>query len=179
MAVTAQTITRTNLREFAFTRDNERANYIDHVFSHSVALSIFANQSLGDFGGTPLRGRGHRVEAGGHQLTDTVVLGEQYSHQKVSAFDVRQGHILPRLDRSLFAGESMFHRARDASKVALVHLVVAMSASGGGLLDVQWQTEHLSTLGAVVIGRDAYLDRLEEALRLPGPSWGSAATAPR
>lgn len=78
----------------------------------------------------------------------------------------------------LFAGESMFYRARDASKVALVHLVVAMSGGGGGLLDVQWQTEHLSTLGAVVIGREEYLDRLEEALKLPGPSWGSAATAP-
>jgi leucyl/phenylalanyl-tRNA--protein transferase len=68
----------------------------------------------------------------------------------------------------LFAGESMFHLARDASKVALVHLVVMMNR-GGALLDVQWQTPHLESLGAVVIGRDEYLQRLPKALALPGP----------
>lgn len=69
----------------------------------------------------------------------------------------------------MFAGESMFHVARDASKVALVHLVVMMSAGGGKLLDVQWQTEHLERLGAVVIGRNAYLDLLPDALDSDGP----------
>jgi leucyl/phenylalanyl-tRNA--protein transferase len=68
----------------------------------------------------------------------------------------------------LFAGESMFHYARDASKVALVHLVVVMN-QGGRLLDVQWQTPHLETLGAVVIGREEYLRRLPDALAAPGP----------
>ena len=68
----------------------------------------------------------------------------------------------------LFAGESMFHLARDASKVAMVHLVVVMNR-GGRLLDVQWQTSHLESLGAVVIGRDEYLRRLPEALAVPGP----------
>lgn len=68
----------------------------------------------------------------------------------------------------LFAGESMFHLARDASKVALVHLVVVMN-QGGSLLDVQWQTPHLESLGAVVIGRDEYLRRLPRAIALPGP----------
>jgi len=67
----------------------------------------------------------------------------------------------------LFAGESMFHEVRDASKVALVHLVVVMNRGGGRLLDVQWQTPHLESLGAVVIGRDAYLGKLEEALNGP------------
>jgi leucyl/phenylalanyl-tRNA--protein transferase len=67
----------------------------------------------------------------------------------------------------LFAGESMFHEVRDASKVALVHLVVVMNRGGGRLLDVQWQTPHLVSLGAVVIGRDAYLDKLKEALDGP------------
>nr|WP_231980156.1 hypothetical protein [Tessaracoccus coleopterorum] len=50
----------------------------------------------------------------------------------------------------LFAGESMFHdpeRGRDASKVALVRLVLELEASGVELLDVQWLTEHLGTLG--------------------------------
>ncbi len=58
-------------------------------------------------------------------------------------------------------------RFRDASKVALVHLVVVMNRGGGNLLDVQWQTPHLESLGAVVIGRDAYMGKLEEALSGP------------
>lgn len=69
----------------------------------------------------------------------------------------------------LFAGESMFHLAADASKVALVHLVVIMN-SGGALLDVQWQTEHLESLGAVIVGRDEYLRRLPAAIGVKGPS---------
>lgn len=68
----------------------------------------------------------------------------------------------------LFAGESMFHLTRDASKVALVHLVVVMN-QGGRLLDVQWQSPHLESLGAVVIGRDEYLRRLPGALAVPSP----------
>jgi leucyl/phenylalanyl-tRNA--protein transferase len=67
----------------------------------------------------------------------------------------------------LFAGESMFHESRDASKVALVHLVVVMTKGGGELLDVQWQTPHLQSLVAVVIGREAYLEKLEKALDGP------------
>jgi leucyl/phenylalanyl-tRNA--protein transferase len=67
----------------------------------------------------------------------------------------------------LFAGESMFHESRDASKVALVHLVVVMTRGGGELLDVQWQTPHLQSLGAVVIGREAYLEKLKKALDGP------------
>ena len=67
----------------------------------------------------------------------------------------------------LFAGESMFHDVSDASKVALVHLLVVMNQGGGRLLDVQWQTPHLQSLGAVVIGRVAYLGKLDEALRGP------------
>jgi leucyl/phenylalanyl-tRNA---protein transferase len=74
----------------------------------------------------------------------------------------------------LFAGESMFHLARDASKVALVHLVVVMSQGGGSLLDVQWLTPHLESLGAEVIGRDAYLARLGPALDGPDPFLASS-----
>lgn len=69
----------------------------------------------------------------------------------------------------LFAGESMFHLARDASKVALVHLVVLMNTGGGRLLDVQWLTPHLESLGATVIGKAVYLERLGSAVRGPGP----------
>ena len=73
----------------------------------------------------------------------------------------------------LFAGESMFHRVRDASKVALVALVELMTADGvaGRLLDVQWVTPHLATLGAVEVSRSAYLRLLARALPLPAPPW--------
>jgi leucyl/phenylalanyl-tRNA---protein transferase len=71
----------------------------------------------------------------------------------------------------LFAGESMFHRADDASKVALVALVRWLSAAGGRrLLDVQWLTPHLASLGAVEVSRERYLQLLAAALRLPPPS---------
>ena len=73
----------------------------------------------------------------------------------------------------LFAGESMFHRERDASKVALVSLVETLRACGGSrLLDVQWSTDHLASLGAVEIPRTEYLRRLDGALALP-PCLGS------
>lgn len=64
----------------------------------------------------------------------------------------------------LFAGESMFHHATDASKVALVGLVDHLHEVGVELLDVQWLTPHLATLGAVEISRTEYLDRLRHAL---------------
>ena len=63
----------------------------------------------------------------------------------------------------------MFHHARDASKVALVALVDLLRESGGRLLDVQWLTPHLASLGARELDRSAYLKRLENALVAPLP----------
>ena len=63
-----------------------------------------------------------------------------------------------------FFGESMFHSARDASKVALVHLVARLRMAGVTLLDTQFVTPHLATLGAVEIPRADYHRRLDEAL---------------
>jgi leucyl/phenylalanyl-tRNA---protein transferase len=78
----------------------------------------------------------------------------------------------------LFAGESMFHRVRDASKVALVGLVDVLTGDGvaGRLLDVQWVTPHLATLGAVEVPRSAYLRQLAAALELPPPDWDPGAS---
>lgn len=63
-----------------------------------------------------------------------------------------------------FAGESMFHRATDASKAALVHVVDWLGVTGGRLIDVQWTTPHLVSLGAVDIPRSEYLERLAAAI---------------
>lgn len=68
---------------------------------------------------------------------------------------------------SFFAGESMFHLRSDASKVALVALVDAMKATGGALLDVQWQTPHLESLGAVEMSRPEYLQLLKASIAQP------------
>ncbi len=75
-----------------------------------------------------------------------------------------------------FFGESMFHRARDASKVALVHLIARLKAGGFRLLDTQFVTEHLKTFGAVEIPRRQYHKLLESALGSDG-DFGALGTS--
>jgi leucyl/phenylalanyl-tRNA--protein transferase len=72
----------------------------------------------------------------------------------------------------LFAGESMFHRDRDASKVALVGLVEGLrdDHQADRLVDVQWLTPHLASLGAVELPRSMYLRRLARALPVQTPA---------
>jgi leucyl/phenylalanyl-tRNA--protein transferase len=65
-----------------------------------------------------------------------------------------------------FFGESMFHTATDASKVALVALVERLRARGFGLLDTQWVTPHLVQFGAIEVPRAEYLERLAATLAL-------------
>ncbi len=67
-----------------------------------------------------------------------------------------------------FFGESMFHRATNASKIALVHLVERLNAGGFSLLDTQFISEHLRSLGAIEIPRAEYERRLHQALMLDG-----------
>lgn len=75
----------------------------------------------------------------------------------------------------LFAGESMFHRERDASKAALVALVERLRSAGGPrLLDVQWRTDHLASLGVIDVSRHDYLAALTVAVTLP-PSFSETA----
>lgn len=66
----------------------------------------------------------------------------------------------------LFAGESMFSRVKDASKVALTHLTNHLRAGGFVLHDVQMMTPHLRRFGAILIPREEYKARLAEALRV-------------
>jgi leucyl/phenylalanyl-tRNA--protein transferase len=65
---------------------------------------------------------------------------------------------------AVFFGESMFHRRRDASKIALVHLVARLKAGGFKLLDTQFITEHLKTFGAYEVSRRQYSKMLDDAL---------------
>ncbi len=68
-----------------------------------------------------------------------------------------------------FAAESKFHRATDASKAAVAHLIALLRRHGGILLDVQWKTDHLAGLGVVEISRTEYVCRLRQALERPLP----------
>jgi leucyl/phenylalanyl-tRNA---protein transferase len=79
--------------------------------------------------------------------------------------------------RGAFFGESMFRRARDASKVALVHLFARLKTGGFRLLDAQFSTEHLASLGAVEISREAFRLRLADALEIEADfgAWPAAA----
>jgi leucyl/phenylalanyl-tRNA--protein transferase len=81
-----------------------------------------------------------------------------------------------------FFGESMFHRARDASKVALVHLVARLIAGGFVLLDTQFVTPHLRSFGATEVSRRRYRAMLDQAVagnadffRLPAETSGTEA----
>jgi leucyl/phenylalanyl-tRNA--protein transferase len=76
----------------------------------------------------------------------------------------------------LFAGESMFHHATDASKVALVALVDELRSTGASLLDVQWLTPHLASLGATDVPRAIYLDLLDAALHTTVRPFGDATS---
>ena len=80
-----------------------------------------------------------------------------------------------------FFGESMFSVERDASKVALVHLVARLRAGGFTLLDTQFVTPHLSRFGAVEMPRTRYLSQLADALPRPAafypPGFSDAAVS--
>ena len=95
--------------------------------------------------------------------------GELHARGSAHSIEVREGGELVgglygvSLGAAFF-GESMFHRTRDASKVALVHLAARLRLGGYRLLDTQFLTEHLASLGAVEISRGEYRRRLAAAL---------------
>jgi leucyl/phenylalanyl-tRNA--protein transferase len=109
---------------------------------------------------------------GGSWITDAFVDGYTQLHElgwahSVEVFDGNgelAGGLYGVRIEGYFSGESMFHRQRDASKVALMALVELMQASAMTLLDVQWCSEHLASLGAIELPRHAYLARLGAAL---------------
>lgn len=77
-----------------------------------------------------------------------------------------------------FFGESMFSRERDASKVALAWLVARLKVGGFSLLDCQFITDHLASLGAVEISRNAYVALLDTALGLGGSALPPSSSGP-
>ncbi len=76
MSVAAQTITRDDLRVFAFTRDHRMKGVTDHVFNHDPMTAILLGQDLGNFGGVNMRGAGKTTQVGGHSVQIPVRLGK-------------------------------------------------------------------------------------------------------
>lgn len=98
-------------------------------------------------------------------------LGWAHSIEAWSADGALVGGVYGVAIGGLFAAESMFHRVTDAGKVALAELVDLLRVGGATLLDVQWTTPHLASLGAVDVPRAKYLELLTQAVARPGPSW--------
>ncbi len=102
----------------------------------------------------------------------TQLHNEGYAHSvEVFHEDVLVGGLYGVSFAGFFAGESMVHTMRDASKVALLHLVEILQAGGVTLLDAQWITPHLESLGAVAINKSEYFTRLEKSLETATMSW--------
>ncbi len=100
------------------------------------------------------------------------LFGELHQLGHAHSVETRQhGHLVGGLYGvaigGVFFGESMFSFARDASKVALVHLVARLRLGGFRLLDTQFVTAHLSQFGAEELARDDYKARLAHALAVP------------
>ncbi len=92
-----------------------------------------------------------------------------FDHRQCHTIEVRQDGVLVgglygvSIGRAFF-GESMFHKATDASKVALVHLVARLKKGGYKLLDSQFKTDHLANFGAIEIDKSLYQVLLGQAL---------------
>jgi leucyl/phenylalanyl-tRNA--protein transferase len=126
---------------------------VDHAFADVVAMCAAPNRPGGWISAAIAKAYGelHR-------------LGWAHSVEAWSADGSLVGGLYGVAIGGLFAGESMFSTADDASKVALVHLVEALRSGGGTLLDVQWSTPHLASLGAIDVPRGDYLQLLADAV---------------
>lgn len=136
---------------------------VDHAFDAVVAACAaraetwISPQIEGLYGGLHRLGHAHSVEV----WIDDRLAGGLYG--------VRLG--------AAFFGESMFSHARDASKIALVHLVARLRAGGFLLLDTQFTTAHLRQFGAFEIRRNRYHELLDVALRRPADFYRLAEDA--
>jgi leucyl/phenylalanyl-tRNA--protein transferase len=116
----------------------------------------------GDDGGTWITSDMRRAYVELHQLGHAHSV-EIWRHGALAGglYGVRLG--------SMFFGESMFHRERDASKVAVSHLVDMCLATDIRLIDCQWHTPHLESLGGRTIPRAQFLGLLKDLVHTPGP----------
>ena len=144
--------------------------HISHRLARTLRSGKFTvtiNQAFGDV----IRGCAERDE--GTWLTQAMIDAYERLHRFGVAHSIEAwqdgklgGGLYGVALGGLFAGESMFHRVTDASKVALTFTVKHLTERGFRLFDTQFLTEHTARLGAVEIPRREYLERLQQALRI-------------
>lgn len=117
-----------------------------------------------------------RDEQGGTWITAEMIAAytelhrQGYAHSfEVWMDDELAGGLYGVAIGGMFYGESMFHRRRDASKIAFIHMAQHLFAHGVGLIDCQMPTAHLASLGARLIGRELFVARVQLLLRCPLP----------
>ncbi|MFW5693368.1 MAG: leucyl/phenylalanyl-tRNA--protein transferase [Thermoguttaceae bacterium] len=150
------------------------AFHVSRRLARTVRSGRFTVTLDRDFAGV-IRGCARtRREQGGTWITPRMIRAYRRLHELDVAHSVEAwredrlvGGVYGVAISGLFAGESMFHTERDASKVALVHLVEHLRRRGYVLFDIQQWTEHTARFGAIEISRREYLHRLEKALWQP------------
>ncbi|MBY0521834.1 MAG: leucyl/phenylalanyl-tRNA--protein transferase [Gemmataceae bacterium] len=142
---------------------------VSRRLARTVRSGTFGITVNRDFAGV-IRGCGFRPGEG-TWITPEMIDAYEEMHRRGHAHslevwhgDTLAGGIYGVAIGGFFAGESMFTRVRDASKVALVHLVERLRQRGFQLFDTQFVTDHTRGLGAIEIPRAAYLKRLKKAL---------------
>ncbi len=113
------------------------------------------------------------TDEGGNWINDEIIESYCRLHRAGFAHSVEAWHAGELVGglygvslKGAFFGESMFHRSRDASKVALWRLVERLRERHYQLLDIQWLTPHLERLGAIEIPRGRYLELLAESMQV-------------
>lgn len=145
--------------------------HISRRLSQTLRSGKFTVTADRDFAGV-IRGCATADDRRGHTwLTPEMIAAYEKLHELGHAHSIEvwqneqlAGGVYGVSIDGLFAGESMFHRVRDASKVALAHLIDHLRNRGYQLFDIQQLTEHTASLGAIEIPRAEYLRRLAAAL---------------
>jgi leucyl/phenylalanyl-tRNA---protein transferase len=145
--------------------------HVSRRLARTVARGRYEVTVNKDFAGV-IRGCANRGE--GTWITPAMIMAYERLHDLGHAHSLEvwmagalAGGIYGVTLGGFFAGESMFSRKRDASKIALVHLMERLEQRQFALFDTQMLTDHTARLGAMEIPRATYLDRLQNALRLP------------
>jgi leucyl/phenylalanyl-tRNA--protein transferase len=144
--------------------------HLSRSLGRTLRSDRFAVTANRDFAGV-IEGCADRPETWINQPIEGAML-DLHARGAAHSVEVWQGDVLVggiygvALGRAFF-GESMFSRASDASKIALAWLMARLKAGGFDLLDCQFMTDHLASLGAVTVSRDRYVSLLSEALRSP------------
>ena len=155
---------------------------VSHSLAKAVRQDRFRVTCNADFDGVIAACAAPRVGHPESWISDRIAASYRALHMAGHAHSIecwRDGELGAELVGGLygvgfdhaFCGESMFSHETDASKVALAWLVALLRKGGYRLLDCQFMTEHLASLGAVPVSRDAYLERLAEAVAAgPAPA---------